>query len=48
MPKRVTIMLDDDIDKKLRILQADKIKKSQKSVNFSHVINATLRKQLKL
>ncbi len=47
MCKRVTIMLDEDIAKKLRIIQAKKISKSTKHVSFSCVINDQLRKVLK-
>jgi hypothetical protein len=47
MSKRVTIMIDEDIDKKLRLIQAKQISKNSSSVSFSEVLNATLRKQLK-
>ncbi len=47
MSKRVTIMVDDDVDKKLRIIQAKEISKTQSSVSFSRVINEMLRKKLK-
>lgn len=46
MTKRVTISLDDEIDKKLRVKQAAMIKKSSSSVSFSSVINETLAKAL--
>ncbi len=46
MNKRVTVVLDDNIDKKLRIKQAAMIKQSMSSVRFSQVINETLRKDL--
>ncbi|MCJ8306170.1 MAG: hypothetical protein HRU07_03870 [Nitrosopumilus sp.] len=46
MVKRVTIVLADDLSKKLRILQAKQIKDSEKSVSFSKVINEILRKAL--
>jgi len=45
MAKRVTIMLDDDLDKKLRVIQAKLIQSTNKSVSFSEVINETLRKK---
>ncbi len=45
--KRVTIMLDDDLVKKLHELQAKLIKESSESVSFSAVLNETLRKKLK-
>ncbi|MCH7967265.1 MAG: hypothetical protein IIB02_07635 [Thaumarchaeota archaeon] len=47
MAKRITIILDDDNIKKLRAIQAKKIKESIKSVSFSRVINDILRKSLK-
>ena len=40
-------MVDDDVDKKLRIIQAKEISKTQSSVSFSRVINEMLRKKLK-
>ena len=39
MTKRVTIMLDDDLDKKLSVLQAKEISQSASSVSFSKIIN---------
>ena len=45
--KRVTIVLDDFLAKKLRIIQSKKISKSNKHVSFSSVINEELRKALK-
>jgi predicted transcriptional regulator len=47
MAKRITIMLDDDLAKKLHEIQAKQIKISVKSVSFSHVVNELLRKNLK-
>jgi len=44
--KRVTIMIDDDLDKKIRILQAKKIQKENSSVSYSRMINDCLRKKL--
>lgn len=46
MAKRITIMLDDDLAKKLRELQAKEIKTSEGAVSFSKVLNKTLRKSL--
>jgi hypothetical protein len=48
MAKRITIMLDDDLDRKVRIKQAELIKKTQKSVSFSSVINDVLRGKVRL
>jgi len=47
MSKRVTIVLDADLHKKLRIIQSKKIVKSKEAVSFSSVINSELRKALK-
>ncbi len=47
MSKRITIMIDDDIDKKLRVLQSKLIIKTNESVSYSKVINQELRKHLK-
>ena len=46
MSKRITIMIDDDLDKKLRLIQAKQISKNSESVSFSRVINRELRRQL--
>jgi len=47
MAKRITIMLDDDLVKKLHEIQAKQIKESSESVSFSAVLNETIRKKLK-
>ncbi len=47
MAKRITVVLDDELVKKLRNIQSKKIIKSKKSVSFSSVINEELRKSLK-
>lgn len=47
MRKRVTVSMKDDINKKLRILQGEKIKKSPSTISFSDVVNDVLRKSLK-
>ena len=46
MSKRITILLDDDLAKKLRLLQSKRLKESNKSISFSRVLNDTLRKSL--
>jgi len=46
MAKRITVVLDDQLVKKLRNIQSKKISKSNKSVSFSSVINEELRKSL--
>lgn len=48
MAKRVTIMIDADLDKKVRHRQAELIKKEEGSVSFSKVINLVLRGKIKL
>ena len=47
MVKRITIMIDDDLDKKLHLIQAKEITKTSSSISYSQVINDMLRKQLK-
>ncbi len=47
MSKRVTIVIDDDLDKKLRLRQARIIQQKQASCSFSRVVNESLRKSLK-
>lgn len=47
MSKRVTIMLDSDLDKKMRMLQAKMIQNTSSSVSFSNVLNQVLRESLK-
>jgi hypothetical protein len=47
MAKRITIMIDDDLDKKVRLIQAKEITKTSSSVSYSRVLNDVLRKQLK-
>ena len=46
MAKRVTIMIDDDLDKKLRVRQAKLIQTEQTSYSYSKVLNEILRKVL--
>jgi len=45
--KRVTIMIDSDLDKKLRFRQAKLISQEQKSISYSRVLNEVIRKALK-
>ncbi|NND87282.1 MAG: hypothetical protein HKM23_08200 [Nitrosopumilus sp.] len=47
MAQRITIMLDDDLVKKLRLKQSQIIQKSSSSASFSHVVNESLRACLK-
>jgi len=46
-PRRVTIMIDDDLDKKIRTKQAKTIQTTQSSYSYSKVINEILRKAMK-
>ena len=47
MSKRVTIVLEDKLVKKLRERQSKLIKVSTKSISFSRVMNEAIRKGLK-
>ncbi len=47
MNKRITIIIEDDIDKKLRIRQAKIIQQNMSSYSYSRIVNDTLRKALK-
>ena len=47
MARRRTVILADDLAKKLYEIQAKQIKQSKKSVSFSHIMNKLLRKSLK-
>jgi len=44
---RVTIVLKDENNKKLRDIQAKQTSKSQKSISFSNVVNQMIEKGLK-
>ena len=39
-------MLDDDIDRKIRLMQSKIIKKENKSISFSSVINLLLEENI--
>ena len=43
MKQRTTIMIDDAVLKKLRIIQAKKIQKENRSVSMSEIINEALK-----
>jgi hypothetical protein len=47
MTERITIMLNSDIAKKLRKLQAKKLTETSSSVSFSRIVNEVLEKGLK-
>ena len=46
MSQPVTILFEDDLVKKLRKIQADKLGKEEGRISFSSVVNETLRKSL--
>ncbi len=48
MARRVTIMIDEDLDKKLRLKQGKLIEKSLGNVSYSSVINNVIRGKIKL
>ena len=47
MSRRVTIVIDEDLDKKLRLRQAKRIQQENSTCSFSKMLNETLRKSLK-
>ena len=47
MAKRITIMLDEDLLKKLREIQSKQIKETSESISFSKVLNEYLQTGLK-
>ncbi len=47
MSERITVMFDKELVKKLRIKQAELLKKTSKSVSFSFVVNDAVKKGLK-
>lgn len=47
MKKRVTIVMDCKLDKKIKVLQKKDMIKTGKSVSYSSVLNSILRKSLK-
>ncbi len=46
MSRRITIILDGDLNKKIRILQSKTIQKENKLTSFSKIINSLLAKQI--
>ncbi|MBS3926314.1 MAG: hypothetical protein KGZ34_06465 [Nitrosarchaeum sp.] len=46
MTKRITIMLDDDVCKKIRHIQAKMIQQTRESYSFSKAINDVLKEKL--
>jgi len=47
MAKRTTIMIDEDLDRKLRLIQAKAIQSTTSQVSFSRVLNKVIRTSLK-
>jgi len=47
MSKHVSIMIDEELDKKLRHIQAKRVKEELFSCSYSQVLNEALRKVLK-
>ena len=47
MSKRVSVIIDDDLDRKIKSLQTKRIHHLKKHVSFSKVLNDTMRKGLK-
>ena len=47
MSRRVTVVIDEDLDKKIRLRQAKLIRQEQSSYSYSRVLNETIRKGLK-
>ncbi len=47
MSKRITIMIEDEVDKKLRTIQAKTIQSTSSSVSYSSIINKILKTNLK-
>ncbi len=47
MAKRITITIDDDLNKMIHELQAKQIDDSKKAISFSRVLNETLRQSVK-
>ena len=47
MSKRITVMIADDLDKKLHQIQAKTISQTKSPMSYSKVINEVLRGELK-
>ena len=47
MTRRVSILIDSSLDKKIRLEQARLIRKKKTGVSYSHVINSLLEEGLK-
>ena len=47
MSKRVSIIIEDEVDKKIRMIQAKEIQNTSSSVSYSGTINKVLKNNLK-
>ena len=45
---RITVVMDDDVNKHLRKLQSKQIQSSERSVSFSSVLNSELKQRFKI
>ena len=46
MPRRVSLLIDDDLDKKLRALLIKKSKSEQRYISYSALVNECVKKGL--
>ena len=46
MSKRITIMIDNELDKKIRVFQAKKMQKENATYSYSKAINDILKKAI--
>ena len=46
MSKRITIMIDNELDKKIRVFQAKKMQKENTTYSYSKAINDILKKAI--
>jgi len=46
MSKKLSVVIDDELVKKLRNIQSMNIRKSKKAVSFSKIVNDELRKSI--
>lgn len=47
MSKRITVVMNDDLDKKIRLYQVKIMQRTNSSYSYSAAINDTIRKALK-
>lgn len=46
MSRRVTIMIEGDLDKKIRLYQSKKIQKENSAYSYSRAVNDIIRKNI--